>query len=61
MKTGGISFLGIPWIGEVISAAIEHEHGSEKTFAVSLVLDIINLIVVSIMNVDIFGYLYGPP
>ena len=48
MKTGSISFSGIPWIGEVISAAIEHEHGSEKTFEVSLVLDIINLLVVSI-------------
>eukprot|EP00092_Neocalanus_flemingeri_P003421 GFUD01003663.1.p1 GENE.GFUD01003663.1~~GFUD01003663.1.p1 ORF type:complete len:522 (-),score=96.54 GFUD01003663.1:203-1768(-) len=36
--------MGIPWTCDVVSAAVDHAYGSEKSFEIRLVLDILNLL-----------------
>lgn len=36
--------MGIPWTCDIISAAVDHAYGAEKSFEVRLMLDILNLL-----------------
>ena len=42
-----IDSIGIPWVFDVISAAVEHNDGSGESFGARLSLDILNLLTVS--------------
>ena len=52
---------GIPWTLDVISAAVTHNYGTERTFEVRVALDVLNLLTVRTVNstdslsISIFG------
>jgi len=36
--------MGIPWLAEIISAAVENDYGRQESFSVRLGLDVLNLL-----------------
>ena len=43
--------MGVPWILEVVSAALDYQYGS-VVFELSVILDILNLLIVSWQNIE---------
>ena len=46
---------GIPWICDIISKAVVHVYGKENSFEVRVMLDILNLLAVTLINENLMS------